>query len=100
MRVAESRLAALQMMVAEIIAEQRRARAWRWRSRRAVLLASKDIRGDMTKAGSGWITDAGLTSGWSSSGQGRIGEANRLFAALRMTWSVITALLTRAGMWN
>jgi hypothetical protein len=100
MRVAENRLDALRMMVAGIIAERRRARAWRWKSRRAALFASKGIRGDMTKAGFGWTTDAGLTSGWSLSGRGRIGEANRLFAALRMTWNAITALRTRAETWN
>jgi len=36
------------------IARRIRERAWRWKSRPAARLACRGIRGDMTKAGSGW----------------------------------------------
>src|ERR1700675_4791432 len=100
MPTAGDRFPALRMTAAGIIAGRRREPAWRWRSRQAALLANRDIPGDTTKAGSGWITDAGLTSGWSSSGRGKIAEANRLFAARRMTEGGTTARRTRAEMWT
>src|SRR5580700_1707847 len=100
MQVAEDGLAALRMTGAEIIAGRRRERVWRWKSRRAERLASRVIRGATTKEGSGWTTDAGLTSGWNLNGQGRRLPGIRLCAARRMMAGDITATRTRVEMWT
>jgi hypothetical protein len=74
-------------------------RVWRWKSKRVERLASRDIRGVMTKAEFGWTTGAGLTSAWSTNGRERIAAANRLCVARRMMDSGIIAKRTREEMW-
>jgi hypothetical protein len=100
MRAVAGKFPALQMMDIVVIAPQTRERGWRWKNRLVERLASKDIRGDMTKAGSGWITDAGLTFGLNMSGREKTMAANRSCAARRMMEGGITAKRTHAAMWT
>src|SRR5258707_14034679 len=97
MPTAEGRFPALRMTAGGAIARRIRERAWRWKSRPAARLACRGIRGDMTKAGSGWITDAGPTFEWSLSDREKIAAANRLGAALRMMAGGTPARRTRAA---
>src|SRR5258706_15571168 len=100
MPTAEGRFPALRMTAGGAIALRIGERAWRWKSRPAARLACRGIRGDMTKVGSGWITDAGPTSEWSLSGREKIAGVDRLCAALWIMAGGNTAERKRAAVWT
>src|SRR5258707_15703006 len=99
MPTAEGRFPALRMTAGGANALRIRERAWRWKSRPAARLACRGIRGDMTKAGSGWITDAGPTFERSLRGREEIAAANRLSLGHRMVAGVTRAERTPTRRW-